>query len=343
MQPVAGSEARLLGWLEEHLALRDLAPPLRLSGGNSNLTLSVTHAQGQVVIRRPPENAISESAARGIRREARTLQALAGRARVPALLAFCEDASVIGQPFAVVQQVPGHAISTALPASYPPGAATLNRLGEELVDAIAEVHRLDPRELGLEAGDGASQYLARQVERWRDLRVAQSVRPLPLIGSLADWLLSSLPPAPRLAVMHGDYHLDNTLCHPQQPVLSAIIDWELSTVGNPLADVALMLAFWGERKLAAPGFGFVQQVSRGLPGVVTREALALRWSQATGIPVDDLDYYLVFALWRLAAIVEGAYVLYRQGKVHDDYSRNLERDVPSLLEEAAMIAGLPWR
>jgi aminoglycoside phosphotransferase (APT) family kinase protein len=332
-----------LGWLEEHLGLRDPAPPRRLSGGNSNLTLCVTHAQGEVVIRRPPENAISDSAARGIRREAGMLQALAGRARVPALLAFCEDASVIGQPFAVVQHIAGYAISTALPTGYPPGTATLNRLGEELVDAIAEVHTLDPRELALEAGDGASHYVTRQVERWRDLRLAQSVRPLPLVGFLADWLLSRLPPSPRLAVMHGDYHLDNTLCHPQQPALSAIIDWELSTVGNPLADVALMLAFWGERTVAAPGFGFVQQVSRGLPGLVTREALALRWSRATQIPVDDLDYYLVFALWRLASIVEGAYVLYRQGKVNDDYSRNLERDVPSLLEEAAVIAGLARR
>ncbi len=343
MQPVDNGEARLLGWLAEHLGLQDPASPRRLSGGNSNLTLCVAHAGGQVVIRRPPENAISASAARGVRREARMLQALAGRARVPRLLAFCEDASVIGQPFAVVQHVAGHAISTALPPSYPPGAGTLDRLGEELVDAIAEVHTLDPCELGLEVGDGASQYVVRQVERWRDLRAAQSVRELPLVGSLADWLLSRLPPSPRLAVMHGDYHLDNTLCHPQQPALSAIIDWELSTVGNPLADVALMLAFWGERKVDAPGFGFVQAVSRGLHGLVTREALALRWSRATGIPVDDLDYYLVFALWRLASIVEGAYVLYRQGKVHDDYSRNLERDVPSLLEEAAMIAGLAWR
>jgi aminoglycoside phosphotransferase (APT) family kinase protein len=140
--------------------------------------------------------------------------------------------------------------------------------------------------------------------------------------------------------MHGDFHLDNTLFRRDAPTLAAIIDWELSTVGDPLSDLGLMLAFWGPRQVDPPGFSFVQAVTRGAPGLVTREALAARWSRITGIDVDDLDYYLVFALWRLASIVEGAYVLYRKGLVTDDYSRNLEHDVPALLLESALRAGL---
>jgi aminoglycoside phosphotransferase (APT) family kinase protein len=113
----------------------------------------------------------------------------------------------------------------------------------------------------------------------------------------------------------------------------------LCTVGDPLADLALMLMFWGPRTLDPPGFAFVQAVTRR-QDVIGREALAARWSATTGIAIDDLDYYLCFAFWRLAAIVEGAYVLYRKGLVADAYSRNLEYDVPALLAEAAQRVGL---
>ena len=137
--------------------------------------------------------------------------------------------------------------------------------------------------------------------------------------------------------MHGDYHLDNTLFRRDTPRLAAVIDWELASIGNPYADLALMLAFWGKRSVDPPGFAFVQNVTRD-EHCVDRDALARRWSHHTGLALDDLEFYRVFALWRLAAIVEGAYILFRRGSVADDYSRRLEYDVPALLEEAAGIA-----
>jgi aminoglycoside phosphotransferase (APT) family kinase protein len=232
------------------------------------------------------------------------------------------------------------AITGELPPAYANDAPTLNRLGEELVDAIAAVHALDWRTLGIEGPANPSGYVHKQVERWLKVRAEDAVRDLPLIAEIGRWLLARLPTAPRAAVMHGDFHLDNTLFRRDAPVLAAIIDWELATIGDPLTDLALMLAFWGPRRVDPPGFAFVQQVTRSVPGLVSREALAARWSSATGIDAGELDYYLVFALWRLASIVEGAYVLYRKGLVADVYSRNLEHDVPALLLEAALRAGL---
>lgn len=334
-------EQRFSRWMSERLGIEDARLAKRLSGGNANVTQLVTSSRGPLVIRRPPDNAISASAANGVRREYRVLGSLQGRAPVPTVHGFCDDGSILGQPFLVVEYVEGTAISTALPPAYAHDLATLRRIGEELVDGIATVHRLDWRSLGVEAPASGADYVSRQLERFVRVRAADKVRDLPLLDSLGAWLLAHKPRSTPTTLIHGDYHLDNTLFRNDAPRLAAIIDWELATVGDPLADVALMLMFWGPRPGAAepPGFSFVQQVSR-VPGVVSREELAARWSSATGIAIDDLQYYLCFAFWRLAAIVEGAYVLYRKGLVTDDYSRKLEHDVPALLEEAARTVGL---
>jgi aminoglycoside phosphotransferase (APT) family kinase protein len=235
--------------------------------------------------------------------------------------------------------VDGAAITFTLPEAYPDEPATLERIGHELVDALAEVHRLDWRALGLRAPPPGPDYVSREIARWREVRAGTAVRDLPLVERLATWLDEHRPAGSHEALVHGDYHLDNTLFDRREPRLAAIIDWELSTVGDPLADLALMLMFWGPRTVDPPGFAFVQAVTRR-PGVVAREALAARWSRATGLDVSDLDFYLAFAFWRLASIVEGAYVLHAQGRVDSEYSRKLEYDVPALLDEAARVAGI---
>jgi aminoglycoside phosphotransferase (APT) family kinase protein len=266
------------------------------------------------------------------------LAALEGHARVPRALGFCEDASVLGQPFAVVEFVAGTSITTALPAAYSGDAGTLRSLGHELIDGIATVHALDWRALPLDPPRDADGFLQRQIERWLKARAAEGVRELPLLEQVGRWLLDERPAAAPARVVHGDYHLDNTLFRPERPALAAIIDWELATIGDPLTDLGLLLMFWGPRPIDPPAFLAIQQVTR-VPGAPSRRELAERWSRATGIGIERLDYYLCFAFWRLAAIVEGAYVLYRKGLVDDAYARGLEHDVPRLLHEAAIAAG----
>jgi aminoglycoside phosphotransferase (APT) family kinase protein len=309
-----------------------------LSGGNANVTQLVRHAKGLAVIRRPPTQAISSGAARGLRREYEMLRALQGNARVPGVYGFCDDPTILGQPFLVVEHIDGTSITSELPGAYVSTPNALQCIGEELIDAVAAVHSLDPRSMGLDPDHGCD-YVPRTVTRWLKVRAAERVRELPLLDELAQWFLTRGKPQTRTSIIHGDFHLDNTLFSRHEPRLAAIIDWELATVGDPLADVALMLMFWGPRAVEPPGFSFVQAVSRG-HATVTRTELAERWSRAVNVPIDELDFYLSFSFWRLAAIVEGAYVLHRRGLVANAYSRGLEYDVPALLMEAAMMIGL---
>lgn len=330
---MAADEA-LSGWLARELGLEDAYVSAELGGGNSNVTLLVESASGRHVIRRPPSNTISPLAARGVRREHDVLRALDGRGPLPRARAFCEDPAILGAPFAVIDFVAGVAITDRLPDAYAPGAATIDQLGTELIDALAGVHALSIADMQLD-WSRPDDFLQRQVERWLKIRAGDTVRPLPRLTQVGAVLLDRLPADSPVTLVHGDFHLDNTLFDREQPRLAAIIDWELATFGDPRLDLGLVLAFWGERAVAQPGFAFVQAVTRR-SDVIGRAALAARWSAVTGLAVDDLDYFCAFALWRLAAMVEGAYCLFRRGKVEGDYARNLEQDVPALLEEAAV-------
>ena len=331
-------QRRLERWLETELGLRNASADARLGGGNSNVTQLIRHDGGLAVLRRPPDDTISASAGAGIAREYGMLEALHGRAKVPLPLGYCDDLTVAGHVFSVIEHVPGVAISETLPTGYACDAATISALGTELIDALATVHQIDWRVIGMKAPAAPERYATKQIARLRKLRAEESERPLPLIEELARWLTERLPEPPPATVIHGDFHLDNTLFSNTVPKIQAVIDWELATIGDPYADLGLLLAFWGPRSIDPPGFAFVQKVSRMAGDVITRRALAERWSAHTGLDLEHLDTYIVFALWRLASIVEGAHILYRRGRVDGDYVRRLEYDVPAMLEEAANIA-----
>lgn len=334
-------EARLAEWITETTGHCGVAVSRELSGGNANQTLLLTTDTEPLVLRTPPANAISPKAHRGIERESRVLTALQGHVKVPEMVAWCEDPEVIGRPFLLVSHVDGVSITDTLPEAYPDDAESVNRLGEQLVDELAAIHRVPWRDAGLDDFGNPTDFLSRQVQRWRELRAGAAVRELPLVESLGQWLADNLPPAAEPAVVHGDYHLDNTLCRKDRPELAAVIDWELATIGDPLTDLGLLLMFWGPRSEQPPGFRHVQAVTRR-DGILGRRDLAERWAVATGRSLEHLDYYMCFAFWRLAAIVEGAYQLYLEGKVDTDYARGLEYDVPALLREAEAASLGEW-
>ena len=334
-------DAPLAAWIEAEAGLKGARVSRALSGGNANLTLLLATDDGPLVLRTPPENAISATSHRGIEREATVLRAIQGHVKAPRVVGWCEDAAVIGRPFLLVSHVDGIAITDTLPATYPATAASVNRLGEDLIDELAAIHRAPWQTIGLERLGNPQNFLERQITRWRAARAESPVRDLPLLDELAVWLLNNIPESGPVGLIHGDYHLDNTLSHPDRPGLAAVIDWELATIGDPLADLGLFLMFWGPRELDPPGFRHIQAVSR-CENALSRRVLAERWGAATGFPLTNLDFYLCFAFWRLAAIVEGAYSLYFQGKVDSDYAKGLEYDVPALLEEAAAAARGHW-
>ncbi|KAA1192373.1 phosphotransferase family protein [Pseudohalioglobus sediminis] len=337
---MSATDKAFASWAQSELGLQDARIDRELSGGNSNLTRMVCHSEGQLVMRSAPANTISPKAHLGVQREAAFMSALAGHAPVPSVLAWCEDTSVIGQPFALIEYIDGIALTEELPPTYDPGNA-VNQLGLQLAEALGKIACAPWQELGLADMGRPENFLRRQIERWLKVRREQPTRDLPDLPRLGEWLLANLPEAGPVGIVHGDYHLDNTLCHRQRPELLAVIDWEMGTIGDPLTDLGLLLMFWGPRKVSPPGFAHVQGLSR-CEGVTGRRELAQAWSRASGLPLQNLDFYLCFAFWRLAAIVEGAYGLYLAGRVDTDYARGLEYDVPALLREAAMAAEGEW-
>jgi len=330
----------LQAWIARELQRSDVRLVKQLSGGNSNITCLIGTAQGSMVIRPPPGDTISPKAHHGVAREARVMRALHGHVAVPRVLAWCEDNDIIGRPFALVEHIDGLSITETLPESYD-GVSAVNSLGLQLIDQLAAIAVAPWQELGLADIGKPEHFLQRQIERWLKVRRNAPVRDLPALEQLGTWLLENLPAQGPTGVVHGDFHLDNTLCSASTPELLAVIDWAMATIGDPLTDLGLFLMFWGPRRVNPPGFAHVQAVTR-VAGVSDRRILAQRWSGATGIAVDNLNYYLCFAFWRLAAIVEGAYGLYLEGKVDTPYARGLEYDVPALLSEAQLAAEGEW-
>ena len=330
-------------WLRSSLGWEGAEFVSALSGGNSNLTWQFRDDARACVVRTPPVDDISPTSARGIQREAQILQAIENYSvRAPRVLAWCEDEAVIGRPFLVQEWIDGVALTDALPAAYADSSDSVNRLGESLIDQLTALHSVPTDLEALQKLGRPEQFVERQIERWLGVRKNHAVRDLPELFSLGEWLGRNVPDSSATTVIHGDYHLDNTLAAKDRPEILAIIDWELATVGDCYMDVALMLMFWGDyRTQEPPAFRALQAVSRRT-GVVSRRELAGRWAEALDRPLNHLNFYMALAFWRLAAIIEGAYGLHIAGKLDSDYARGLEYDVPALLAEARAAAAGDW-
>ena len=193
-----------------------------------------------------------------------------------------------------------------LPEAYEPGAASLEPLGHALVDVLAQVQAVDWRAAGLEGFGRPDGFLERQVPRWEAQYRKHQVRDLADFDRVTAWLADSLPAEQPAAIMHGDFHLDNCLFSARRPELLAVVDWEMATIGDPLVDLGLCLAFWGPRLAEPLAMPRVQGVSRE-PGAPTREALAERYAAASGRDLTHVRWYQAFALWKLAVVIEPAY------------------------------------
>ena len=337
MQIVTDPAERFARWLDREAGIAGARIIRPLTGGNANVTSLVETASGPMVLRHPPADTVSDLAGAGIAREFRFITAIAGKAPVAEPILFCDNLAVLGVPFSLTRFVSGMAITDTLPSAYPNSVDTLDAVGHALIDALASVHAIAPVAAELGDADKAGTFVVRQIERWRAVRSAHAVRDLPLIETLGAWLAANAPPPEAVRIVHCDYHLDNVLMDPAVQQVRAILDWEMATLADPMVDVGLVTGMWNRDEAMPLGFAFVQRVSN-VPGVVDGTGLAQRWARATGLSIDHLGYFQAFALWRLAAIVEGAYVLFRKGQVDGPYERGLEQDVPALLDAARRIA-----
>ena len=333
MEAHATLPARTRRWLAEHAGIPENAAIRPLAGGNANAAYEVSWGSERVLLRTPPAGHV-DATAHDLAREHRVLTALAGAGvRVPRPHALCLDTDVPHAPLLVLSFVAGTAITDELPAGYPAPSAALPTIGRELVGALAEIHTVDPGAAGLDGFGRPEGFLARQVERWMAQYERNRRREVPGFSRVARLLDERLPRDGDITVLHGDYHLDNSLFAPDHPRLLAVIDWEMATLGDPLLDLGLVLALWGDQRPDPCAFPRIQGVSR-LPGAPDRASLAGWYERARGRPLPDIEAYLGLSLFKLAAVVEGAYALYLEGQMDNDYARSLEQDVPRLLSQA---------
>jgi aminoglycoside phosphotransferase (APT) family kinase protein len=309
--------------------------------GHSNETFFVRLDGREWVLRRPPRGAFLPTA-HDVTREYRVLSALAGTAvRAPRPLLSCEDASIIGAPFYLMDRVDGVVIRDSLPEAFQADVESRAEIGDELVDALVELHAVDWRSVGLDGLARPSGYLERQLKRWRgQLSLTEPLtRSLPDLHRVSVWLEDHQPSNSEVTIVHGDYKLDNVAFHRDRPArLVSILDWEMSTLGDPLADVGWKLSFW--RDAADPEESVLdrQTVSR-LPGFQPRDHLLARYEARSGRTVAHLAFYRALAVWKLAILLEGSFARHLAGLTDDPFFASLQEGVPALAAMALALTG----
>ena len=288
----------------------------RIGGGQSNVTCRVVLLDRTVIVRRPPPGPLPPRA-HDVLREHRILSALApdGSVPVPRPIAACDDPSVIGVPFFVMEALDGDAIRWELPPDFAAAPdETRHEIGIQVVDALAALHAVDPVAVGLGDLGPPARYVPRQIKRWRGQLDHARVRPVPDLDWAADWLDAHQPPEPvQVRIVHGDYRLDNVIfTQVRPPRLLGIVDWELATLGDPLADLGWLLAFWREPTDEPHLLPILSPVME-LPGFPSRSELAARYADRTGTILPDLTYYVVFAMWRMAVLLENHWARHVKG------------------------------
>jgi len=314
----------LATYLEANVA--DFRGPLtatKFKGGQSNPTYRIDAASGTYVLRRKPPGQLLPSA-HAVDREFRVLQALHGTA-VPVAqpLHLCSDASIIGSMFYLMSFVDGRILwDPSLPDMDTAGRGDIYT---GIIDAMAALHTIDPVAVGLGDYGKPGNYFERQIRRWTEQYRASETRPLPAMDALIDALPGRCPADDGVvALAHGDFRIDNLMFHPQSPRVIAIVDWELSTLGHPLADLGYFcMALRLPRNPALPGLAGLYRAAFGIPD---EAALLARYSQLTGRPIPaDWPFVLAFSFFRLAAIAQGVAKRAEQGNASSEQAMQAGR------------------
>jgi aminoglycoside phosphotransferase (APT) family kinase protein len=283
----------------------------RISGGHSNLTYGVADAEGRLwALRRPPLGKRLGSA-HDMGREHKVVSAL-GPTSVPVapVAGLCEDESVNGAPFYVMEFVEGPILRGLAEAEAFPAEADRQAIGERVVDTLVEIHAVDPDAVGLGDLGRKEDYVARQLHRWQGQWEKSKTRELPAIDAVHERLQARIPEQGQATIVHGDYRLDNMILTPRGEV-AAVVDWELCTLGDPLADVGLLMVYWPERGEDPVALG---QPANLAPGFPAREELRQRYAERSGRDLSQLDFFVALGYWKLAIILEGVYARYAAGQ-----------------------------
>ena len=278
-----------------------------IAGGKSNLTYRVASDAGEVVLRRPPLGHVLPTA-HDMAREFRVQAALEPTAvPVARMLHLTTEDGVLGASFYVMERVLGHICRNELPPGYADTPEQRAQIGSALIETLAQLHTVDPEHVGLDGFGRPAGFMERQLRRWSEQWRRSKIAELPVLDELAAQLDRALPPQSVSAIVHGDFRLDNTILHPTAPGrIVAVLDWELSTLGDPLADVGALLAYWSECSDDE-----VLRAARMMPpvtaepGFPTRDELIATYAEITGLDLAALPWYRGFAYFKLAVICQG--------------------------------------
>jgi aminoglycoside phosphotransferase (APT) family kinase protein len=299
----------------------------RLGQGHSNETFKVTRGGKSWVLRRPPRPPIPPTA-HDVGREYRILSVLADlEVRAPRPLTLCADPAPIGAPFYLMEFLPGPIIRDRMPTGFD-NAEARRLVVEELVDTLVEIHAAPWKGTALNEIGHPDGYVKRQVRRWKKQWRHNQTRALSAIDEVGVWLSEHLPETAETTLVHGDYKLDNAIYHPTLPVrLAVIVDWEMSTLGDPLADLGLLCATYLERgEQPDPVLGFSPATAG--EGAPTRQEIVARYRERSGRDVGELGWYEVLAIWKIAILLEGSYKRFLEGTTNDRFFARLEDGVP---------------
>ena len=305
--------------------------------GHSNVTYLIERGHSEFVLRRPPRPPLPPSA-HDVLREARLLSALRDTpARVPEVLAVCDDPDTIGAPFYVMERVPGEVIVASVPSELDTPEER-RRIGEQLIDALVEIHAVDWLSVGLEGFGKPTGYLERQLRRFSGLWELNKTREIPAVESVGGWLAENLPESGRATIVHGDYRLGNTLYASEPPAqLRAVLDWEMATIGDPLADIGYLCMMWSEAGDPSSGLrDHLGNVTRA-EGFPTRAEMVARYEERSGRSMRDAQWYTTLAIWKSVVFMEGNYKRALAGTTDDPYLRQFGEGVLELARQAEQL------
>ena len=301
---------RLLPWFREHVAEVSELRPTVVGHGRSNLTYRMDTDKGAWVLRRPPLSHVQPTA-HDMQREFRVISALADTdVPVPKTYAVCDDTEVIGAPFFIMEFVEGLVPISPEDVGRRFDEDARRRIGEELVDGLVSLHALDPADVGLSDFGKPQGYVERQVRRFTEQLERVKTRELPELDDLARRLAAAIPASSETTIVHGDYRLDNAILD-DDGHLAAVLDWEMSTLGDPLADVGLLRMYWADRQ--ATGTAVASNAVIALPGFPSWDEALARYAERSGRDLSELDFYAVLAHFKLAVILENMHARFLAG------------------------------
>lgn len=306
-------------------------------GGHSNLTYWVSAGRKEYVLRRPPLGPLPPRA-HDMAREYRVLSQVAPHfAPAPQVYLLCEDNSVLGAPFYLMERRKGVTIWRDVPGEIEVHEGYAPRISESFIDCLAELHSIDVRRHGLESMGRPEGFLERQIRGWSKRWDGARTEPLAEMDRLSEWLTQQLPRSQPPTIVHNDYKLDNLMLDPSDPGrITAVLDWEMTTVGDPLVDLGIVLCYWSDTEDPLMRQEAIWPVTAA-PGWYSRRQLMERYASASGRDLSLLPYYEVFGLFKLAVVLQQIYYRYHVGQTRDQRFANFHHRVRGLAEAAVLV------